>query len=148
MRRLNKGTARRLVILGLFLLGGHFTSCEPEDWLLEVDCYECFDFRPDSAVVIVYLSIDTENPEVPLTFYRGDAGGELEWQDTAFENEFRLPVAVGPEYTVKAQYRREGKIIEAFDSDDMVLKDYGESCGDPCYILKGGIFDLRLYSTD
>ena len=81
---------------------------------------------------------------VPLTFYRGDTTGEIDWIDTANDTRFYLLSAVGTDYTVKAEYiSGDGKIM-AFDSDRMTLKDYGDQCGDPCYIVKGGIFDLQL----
>jgi hypothetical protein len=128
----------------LFMLTGNFTACEPEDWILSVDCNECFGYEPDSAKLIVYLTLNAENDSVPLTFFEGDSNGRLDWQDTATTEEFYLNAATGVTYTVRAEYRSGGQTILAFDSDRMILKDYGEDCGDPCYIIKGGILDLRL----
>ncbi len=128
----------------LLILAGHFTSCESEDWILEVDCNECFDYKPDSALVILNLSFNLENLAIPLTVYRGDVGGEIEWEDTVKANQIDLTLAVGSTYAVRAKYHRGSQSIEVFDSDQMVLKDYGDSCGDPCYIIKGGIYELEL----
>ena len=48
------------------------------------------------------------------------------------------------EYTVRAQYKSGQKTIMVFDSDNMYLSDYADDCGSPCYIVKSGIFDVRL----
>lgn len=132
-------------MLLLLLFGVHFRACEPEDRSWTVDCIDCFDHKPDSANLIVYLTIDQENPMVPLTFYRGsDTTAEVDWIDTAFIDEFKLYSAIGEHYTIKATYRSGDKTVIAFDEDKMSLKDEGESCGSPCYIVKGGIYDVRL----
>jgi hypothetical protein len=129
----------------LVLVSAKFTACEPEDWLWSVDCNDCYGYSPDSADLIVRLTINAENDSVPLTFYRGSyEEGVIDWQDTATTEEFYLYSKINSSYTVRASYRSGNRIIEAFDSDDMNLYNAGEECGSPCYIVKGGIFDLQL----
>lgn len=145
-------TGNKIILLRLFglvwfliMLSGNFLGCEPEDMMLEVDCDECYSYKPDSANLIVRLTINSENDSVPLTFYRGPfEKGEIDWQDTATTGEFYLYSALDREYTVRAIYQSGEKTIVAFDSDKMVIRDAGEECGYPCYIVKGGIFDLQL----
>ncbi|HER08895.1 MAG TPA: hypothetical protein ENO20_08310 [Bacteroides sp.] len=133
------------ILLFPVMLPGHFLGCDPEDQFLEVDCDECYSYEPDSANLIVYITIDSENDSVPLTFYRGSfEEGEIDWEDTATTGEFYLFSEMNRVYTVRAVYQSGVESIIAFDSDKMVLRDYGESCGYPCYIVRGGIFDLRL----
>ena len=140
----------------MLIIAGNFCGCEPEDWIIDTDCGECFEYRPDTVALIVNLTINAENPAVPLTFYTGDVEldatgeiihGEIDWLDTATTTELYLDAAVGIEYTVKAEYRSGSNHVIAFDSDEMTLVDYGNSCGDPCYIVKGGIFDVQLRET-
>lgn len=129
----------------LLLFAGNFSACEPEDWVLTVDCSDCYDFRPDSADLIINLTINAENDSVPLTFYLGDyEDGIVDWQDTATTEKFYLYSAMDKEYTVRATYTSGNQTIMAFDGDKMFLYDAGEECGSPCYIVKGGIFDIRL----
>lgn len=129
----------------LVLVSGKFTSCEPEDWVLSVDCNDCYGYAPDSADLIVKLTINAENDSVPLTFYLGSyEDGVIDWQDTATTEEFYLYSKMNSSYTVRATYQSGNRIIEAFDADDMNLYNAGEECGSPCYIVKGGIFDLQL----
>jgi len=135
---------RKSLISLAILVGSLYLACEPEDWLGEVNCADCFSARPDSALLVVYVSISPTHPEVPLTFYRGDADGPVDWRDTARSQEFFLSAEVGRTYTVRAEYKSPEESIVAFDADRMELRDYGTECGSPCYILKGGIFDLQL----
>jgi hypothetical protein len=133
-----------VMALLLVLVSGKFTSCETEDWILEVDCADCYGYKPDSANLIVYLSIDAENDSIPLTFYLGNyEEGVIDWQDTATTEDYYLYSKIGSDYTVRATYRSGSRVIEAFDADHMKLYDANSQCGSPCYIVKGGIFDLR-----
>jgi hypothetical protein len=146
MRTPGKRLLTRLVaLIVLVLVLGKFTSCEPEDWMLSVDCADCYGYKPDSANLIINLTINSENDSVPLTFYLGDyEDGVIDWQDTATTAEFRLYSKMNERYTVRATYRSGNKIIQAFDSDKMTLYTADAECGSPCYIVKGGIFDLTL----
>ena len=134
-----------LVMVALLLFSIHFRGCEPEDWLLEVNCSDCYGTAPDSAKLIVYVTINERYDSVPLTFYRGSyEEGEIDWLDTATTEEFLLFSEMEREYTVKATYRSGSETIIAFDGDKMTLYDAAAECGSPCYIVKGGIFDVRL----
>jgi len=134
-----------LAILCLLMFSGQFTACEPEDWVLAVDCGDCYDYRPDSAELIINLTINAENDSVPLTFYLGNyEDGLIDWQDTASSETFYLFSAMDKDYTVVASYNSGSQTIMAFDGDKMTLYDAAEECGSPCYIIKGGIFDVRL----
>jgi hypothetical protein len=134
-----------LAALLLVLVSGKFTACEPEDWMLSIDCGDCYGYAPDSADLIIKLTINAENDSVPLTFYLGDyEEGVIDWQDTATSEEFYLYSKINSSYTVRATYRSGDKLIEAFDADDMELYNANEECGSPCYIIKGGIFDVSL----
>ncbi len=134
-----------LAALLLVLVSGKFTACEPENWMLSINCEDCYGYSPDSADLIIKLTINAENDSVPLTFYLGDyEGGVIDWQDTATSEEFRLYSKINSSYTVRATYRAGDKLIEAFDADDMELYNANEECGSPCYIVKGGIFDVSL----
>jgi len=140
-RLLTKLTAAALLVLVL----GKFTACEPEDWMLQIECADCLGYAPDSADLIINLTINAENDSVPLTFYLGNyEDGVIDWQDTATTEEFYLYSKMNSSYTVRATYNSKDRIIEAFDADEMTLYNANTECGSPCYIVKGGIFDLRL----
>ena len=137
-------TIRLAVLLGVFV-SGNFLGCEPENWTLEVNCNDCYGYMPDSAKLIIYVTIDAENDSVPLTFYRGDyENGEIDWLDTATTEEFYLYSEINRDYTVSATYKSGDKTVVAFDADEMSLTDASSDCGSLCYIVKGGILDVRL----
>lgn len=134
-----------LLLLLFLAMAGNYLGCETEDWSFEVDCNECFGTVPDSANLIIYLTINQENPEVPITVYRGPAEeGVVDWRDTTDQSEYYLYSALDTDYTVEATYRSGDKTILAYDGDHMSIFDEGDACGAPCYIVKGGIFDNRL----
>lgn len=137
--------AALLAVAILLLVSGNFTACEPEDWVLSVDCGDCYGYLPDSADLIINVTINAENDSVPLTFYLGNyEDGIIDWQDTATTEKFYLYSAFDKDYTVRATYASGNETIMSFDGDKMFLYDAGADCGSPCYIVKGGIFDLRL----
>lgn len=134
-----------MVTAVLLLLSGNFMGCEPEDWIFEVNCNDCYGYEPDSASLIVRLTINAENDSVPLTFYKGAfEEGNIDWLDTATTDELYLNSEINSEYTVVATYRSGDKTIKAIDGDKMHLYNAADECGSPCYIVKGGIFDVRL----
>jgi len=134
-----------LITIVLLLLSGNFMGCETENWLLTVNCDDCYGTVPDSANLIVHLTINAENDSVPLTFYKGDyEDGVIDWQDTATTEDLFLYSEVGQVYTVKATYKSGDQSIIAFDSDIMTIYDGATDCGSPCYIVKGGIYELQL----
>jgi hypothetical protein len=129
----------------LLALSGNFLGCETEDLVIGVDCNDCFGYVPDSADLIIYVTINAENPAVPLTVYKGSLEqGEVDWRDTATTSEFYLFSALDVDYTVEASYRSGDRTILSYDGDRMRIYDAGDDCGAPCYIVKGGIFDNRL----
>jgi hypothetical protein len=132
-----------LVAIGLLFLM-KITSCEPENWQA-VDCNDCLNFKPDSADLIVQVTLNSENDSIPLTFYKGKVeDGVIDWRDTATSTELYLYSKVGQVYSVKATYKSGNETIIAIDSDKMRTTSGNEDCGSPCYIVKGGNLDLRL----
>jgi hypothetical protein len=129
----------------LLALPGNFLGCETEDLVFTIDCDDCFGYVPDSADLIIYVTINAENPSVPIAVYKGSLEqGQIDWRDTATTSEFYLLSALDVDYTVEATYRSGDRTILTYDGDRMRIYDGGNDCGAPCYIVKGGIFDNRL----
>lgn len=138
-------TLGRISLFAILIIVGHLISCETENLTYEWDCYECFSIKPDSANLIVYLTINSENESVPLIIYKGPVEHRIiDWQDTATTDEYLLYAEVGIEYSIQATYWRGNETIYAYDGDLMTLSDQDRKCGTPCYIVEGGIFDLTL----
>ena len=134
---------KALIVLVLLTLAG---SCD-EYLGLTVDCDDCWGFKPDSADLLIYLTIDQDHPEVPIVIYRGNfEDGEVDFVDTARASTYTLYSAVDQYYSVTAEYMVDGKTIIAVDGDVMKAKDASSSCEFECWIITDGKFSLQLKS--
>ncbi len=134
-----------IILLALTVVSLKFTGCEQEDLDFYIDCDYCMEFVPDSAELIVTVTINDENPFVPLTFYSGDyEDGNIDFIDTTWTEERLLYSAVGVEYSVKATYKQGDETIVAIDGDKLRVVDGSDDCASTCYYIRGGTMDLRL----
>lgn len=135
----------KIVIHTAFLLSILvFFSCEG-DLLETVDCSECYQTEPDTGDIKVDITINDQNPSIPLIIYKGDIdNNNIEYIDTAFSSPYYLDVPIGKYYSVKAKYKVNEKTIIAIDGDKIKTKKVTDSCDEDCYIIKGGDIDARL----
>jgi hypothetical protein len=116
---------------------------------LTVDCNDCWGFKPDSADLLIYLTINQDHPEVPIVIYRGNfEDGEVDFVDTARESTYTLYSAVDQYYSVTAEYKVDGKTVIAVDGDVMKARDASSSCDFECWIITDGEFSLQLKSDN
>lgn len=146
MKRIKKRNSITKALLAIVLfLSVNIAGCEQEDMDFYIDCDFCLDNIPDSADLIVTVTINEENPFVPLTFYEGDyESGVVDYRDTARSEELFLYSEVGLEYAVMATYQKEGKSIFVVDADKMRVVNGEGECYPPCYYIRGGTLDLTL----
>ncbi len=133
-----------LLAITLFML---FVSCERYEPLNigDVDCYECFNPRPEWVKLNVKVTINHENQRVPLTLYIGNfEDGNVDWIDTTSSIDYWVDVHPDQYYSVKAEYKDGSKIIYAIDGDKIKLNYSKESCDEPCYYSTGGYIDVQL----
>jgi hypothetical protein len=132
---------KALLVFVLLTLAG---SCN-EYLGLNVDCDDCWGFRPDSADLIINLTINSSHPEVPIVLYRGNIeSGQVDYLDTARETPYTLYSAIDQYYSVTAEYKVDGKTILAVDGDVMKAKDATASCEFECWIVTDGEFRVDL----
>ena len=136
---------KALLVFILIILAG---ACN-EYLGLKVDCDDCWGFKPDSADLLIYLTVNQDHPEVPIVIYRGNfEDGEVDYVDTARESTFTLYSAIDQYYSVTAEYKVNGKTIIAVDGDVMKAKDASSSCDFECWIITDGEFSLELKSDN
>ncbi len=112
---------------------------------ITVDCDDCWGFKPDSADLLIYLTVNQDHPEVPIVIYRGNfEDGEVDFLDTARSSTYTLYSAIDQYYSVTAEYKVDGKTIIAVDGDVMKAKDASSSCEFECWIIIDGEFSLQL----
>jgi hypothetical protein len=135
----------KILLLLILAFSIKFSGCQQEDLDFIVDCDNCLEFKPDSADLIVYVTINDENPFVPLVYYIGNyEDGIIDYRDTARTEEIFLYSKIGVDYTVKATYTKNGKPIVAVDEDKLRIVDGQGDCYSPCYFIRGGTLDVRL----
>ncbi len=134
----------RSVALILFIIVAFLFSCE-NNGSIGVNCSECYTVRPDSADLVIYLTINSDNPRVPLKFYRGNVEkNQVDWVDTSYSKEFRLYSKIDQFYSVEATYKDGTRKIIAVDGDKLTLSLITDACDADCWIIKGGVMDVRL----
>lgn len=133
------------VIFAFILLSISFFSCKRELFTFNVNCDECHTVEPDSADLIVRITINEENEAVPLIFYKGKAeNGIIEWVDTSYTTTLYLYSRVNEFYSVRAKYKKGDKTIYVIDGDKLITKLVSDVCERDCWIVKGGILDVQL----
>lgn len=130
-----------LIIVALcfaFSCDDQYSECTEEDYA------NCVTTKPDEAEMIVDVTINDENPQVPLMIYKGKLDdGNVIALDTAKDEEFRRFFPVDQYYTVTAKYQAGDKTVMAVDGNKM-YKESRVLCDSTCWDIKGGIYDLRL----
>ena len=135
------GHIKAMLVFVLLTLAG---SCN-EYLGLNVDCDDCWGYKPDSADLIINLTINRDHPEVPIVVYRGNMEvGQVDWVDTARQTPYYLYSAIDQFYSVTAEYKVNGKTIIAVDGDVMKAKDASASCEFECWIVVDGEFSVDL----
>jgi hypothetical protein len=111
----------------------------------EVDCDQCYTVEPDSGDIHVRVTINDENPYVPLVIYKDKVEeGVIEYIDTAYNEDYYLWVAIKKPYSAKAKYIDGDKIIYAVDGDQVGIRKVSDVCQSDCWIYTDGKIDLRL----
>ncbi len=126
-------------------------SCQKGNFSFDVNCADCYSSKPDSADLIVKLTFNDLNDSIPLIFYKGKVEeGNVEWIDTASvqnypDGKYYLYSPVNEYYSIKATYKtKNGKTLIAVDGDNFVTRHVTDVCDTDCWIVKGGILDVRL----
>jgi hypothetical protein len=123
------------------------TSCERDvpSKLGGVNCAECYQVKPEWGRLNVTLTINDENPFVPLVVYIGNIeDNNIEWIDTSYAADYWVEVPVNKYYTITAEYKSGDKTIYAVDGDNFKIKYTDSDCDQSCYYYRGGYYDLRL----
>ena len=110
-----------------------------------VQCSECYQEKPEWGEFNAVVTINSENPFVPLVIYRGNVEDNIvEYVDTTWETSYWVEVPVDAYYSIAAEYKVGDKIIYAIDSDKLETEFTDKDCDEPCYYFKGGHVDVRL----
>jgi len=108
------------------------------------DYSNCNTIEPTHGYLQLRLSINSENPSVPLVIFKGnfDVRDTL-FLDTATISPYRIAVSANDNYTVAAKYKSGDKIIHAIDGG-VVKKEYFSMCDSTCWQVSGPVLHLEL----
>jgi hypothetical protein len=132
------GTVVMVLITGL--------SCNPEEWQT-IDCSECYAVKPEFAEVNVKLSISNLNPYVVINVYSGRFEEEiLVLSDTTRNETWSAFLAVDEYYSITATYKSQNNYfnVTAIDGGMVRSQRVRGTCDDPCWVVRGNNFNVRL----
>ncbi|MEZ5197398.1 MAG: hypothetical protein R2764_13695 [Bacteroidales bacterium] len=106
-----------------------------------VDCSECYQDKPDWGPLNATITINDQNPFVPLVIYRGNIeDNDIEYIDTATSKSYWVDVPVDRYYSISAKYLRGEETIFVIDGDELKTKYTETDCDQPCYYFKEDIW--------
>lgn len=133
---------RHLALIGLLLSGlclgclNNSDNCIPSG--------NCTTLPPTTATLTLNITVNVENPRVPVAVYFGDASDSLLYfVDTLSTAVQAYTVDIDTRYSAVAQYRRGALTILAIDGDRTRLTS-SDDCGDTCYDVDDASMNLKL----
>lgn len=136
---------RVILILSLLLILVLFPVCEEKIFTGDVDCYDCFQIKPDSVDLIIHWTKNEDYPEIPVVLFRGkvDQGSLI---DTFYRNEVPAYIWVDAEaeYSAKAIYESADRTVIVVDGTKQKLKHVSEYCDEPCWVITNADLYLEL----
>jgi hypothetical protein len=137
-----KSTLRVLVLITITLVPQ--SSCELLD-IITVDCAECYTDYPYSEELSAEITINSENQAVPITvFYGPFENNDIAFRDTSIKSIKYLWLDTGVDYTIRAEYTKNGRTFYVINGAKLTPRKDTDSCNAPCYYVTGKKVDLRL----
>ncbi len=134
---------KRFIVSLIFL--SLIFSCEEKIFTEGINCEECYQEKPDSADLIINLTINDTYNIIPLVVYKNDVeDNDIEYVDTAYGSPYYLYVPVNNKYSVAAEYNYENKKTVAIDGTHLKIKSVRGACDEDCWIIEGQDMNVRL----
>lgn len=138
--------------LMVLLLVPTLLSCGDEYLLDDVDCDECYTPKQETGPVSVNVTLDANNNRIPIKIfkgkyeerYRSDYSEALIVDTVSQDDTYIAELKVNEYYSVAAEYTHNGEKIVVVDGDKLKMYKVSDSCGDVCWIFKGGDIDATL----
>lgn len=111
-------------------------SCDPN--------LTCDTVQPSEASIYVKLTINDDNPFVPLQVFTGNASDSVLYLvDTAYSDNISWSLPVDQRYSVVAKYRQGNRTILAVDGGKISSSSF-TNCGETCYTTENLDLNLKL----
>ena len=138
-----------ILFFSLFACMIIFLSCNENTDTSGVDCStydysDCNSIQPFEGNMHVKLTINDENPAVPITIYTGKLeDGVIFLRDTITESIYDTLLPVDNFYTVAAKYNKGPSTIIAIDGDKISASNT-VTCDSNCWNVKPGSVNVKL----
>jgi len=127
------------VLFFLFSCKSKFEDCTDQDYA------SCNTEQPQTGRITILLTINQENPSVPVRVYEGNfEDGRLVRADTIRMRSFNYFLTPGKDYSFTATYNDGNSKIMTVDGGRIKVSTY-RMCELRCYELNNPEIDLRLY---
>lgn len=140
-------TLQYLLLLACFIF---FQSCEQNSYIsnsqdcANYDYSDCNTAEPGLVALNITLTINNENPKVPVTIYEGKfEDNNIILTDTATNSTYTALLVPDAYYTVSVRYVSGNKVIYAIGGDN-VKKIQNNVCDSVCWTVQEGNVDVRL----
>lgn len=147
---INRNTSQNIKLIVFFLVLITYPclySCNYNENESGQDCFNCRKEKPDSAYIIIKVTINKENHNVPVSIYKGEFNPHNQSNkiDSAIvdSSALRVKMPVNEYYSVKAEYKSDQKIIYAVDGGVFETQKRTD-CDYNCWQLIGGNYNVRL----
>ncbi len=126
-----------------------FVSCKRNSQYSSVDCAsynysDCNTTEPLKAGLNITLTINADNPQVPITIYQGKIEEDsIVLTDTITTTKYNVLLPPDYYYTVKARYLSGQNIIYAIGGDN-VKKIKNLVCDSICWSTEDGYVNVEL----
>lgn len=137
---------KSLLISVLILTIGLFYTCERKRYYGDVDCKECYRQKPDSADLIIHITVNDDFKNVPFTVYRGKVeDNNIEYSGVADTNmPYYVYVPADKTYSVKATYTKGDTTIYAIDGTKLKVLLVTDACDADCYVIRNADIYVNL----
>ena len=131
----------RYILIFSFLVVIIFNLCNNKD----CDYSDCLPSEPYESTVTIKVTINEENPKVPIFIYKGryNQTDELIYSDTAKEEYYKIILPLNHYYYVKAKYQKNSDTIYAIDGV-FFKKFLSQECDSSCWKIKNNIINVKL----
>ena len=144
MKKYNSAVA--LFVFALFV-ALTLWCCSVDDAEGSLYCYNCITTEPDTAEMVIKLTINEQNPAVQLTIYQGEFNtsgqNEVLRIDTITVSNYTIYMHTNKTYSVTATYQSGNRKIMAVDGG-VFNRQEQTGCETTCWQLIGGSYDVQL----
>lgn len=114
--------------------------------IITLNCNECYTDYPNYEELKASITINEENEGVPITVYYGPYERDnVAFRDTAWNDVIYLWVETEVNFTIKADYKKNGRPYYVLDGAKLKVRKDTENCDYPCYYATGKSIDLRMH---